>query len=68
MRRVVTNGGLLLLPMLAMGCHTWRVQPLNAGQASQWSRPIHVTLASGELSTLDAARTMTSASRFSRAW
>ncbi len=67
MRRVVTDGALLLLPMLAMGCHPWKVQPLNAGQASQWSSPIRVTLASGELLTFDAARTMTSASLFSRA-
>jgi len=55
-RQIVTGVAMLLLSMLAAGCHTWKVQPLNPSQASQWSRPIRVTLASGELLTLYAAR------------
>lgn len=55
-RQIVTGAAMLLLPMFTTGCHTWKVQPVNPGQASQWSRPIRVTLVSGELLTLDGAR------------
>ncbi len=55
-RRATICGMALLVTVSATGCHTWELEVLRPGQATQWTEPVRVVLTTGEEREFAAAR------------